>query len=283
MTSPAATVSINVTAVNDAPVATAQSVSTAEDTAKVVTLAGTDVDGDTLTYAIGAQPAHGTVTLDGSQATYTPAANYHGPDSFTFTVSDGTVTSPAATVSISVTAVNDAPAATAQSVSTAEDTAKVVTLAGTDVDIDDDLIFAIGAQPGHGTVSLVGDQATYTPAANYNGPDSFTFTLSDGTVTSPAATVSIAVTAVNDAPAATAQTVTTAEDTAKVVTVAGTDVEGRRLTVRDRARSPATARSHSPTVRRRTRPRRTTPAPTRSPSPPRTGRRRRLRPRSRSR
>ena len=232
LTSAAATVMINVAPVNDAPSATEQNVTTAEETADVVTLAGTDVDGDTLTFAKASDPAHGTVSITtAGSATYTPAANYHGPDSFTFTVSDGTVTSPAATVSITVTPVNDAPMATPQNVTTPEDTAKVVTLAGTDADIDDDLTFAIGVQPAHGTLDLVGDEATYTPSANYHGPDSFTFTLSDGTVTSSPATVSITVTAVNDAPVATAQGVSTAEDTAKVVTLAGIDVDGDGLTL----------------------------------------------------
>ena len=224
VTSPEGTVSINVTVVNHPPAATAQSVTTAEDSAKVITVAGTDDDGDSLSYAIGAQPGHGTVNLVGDEATYTPTANYHGPDFFTFTVSDGTVTSPAATVSITVTSVNDVPVATVQSLSTAEDTAEVITLAGTDGD-GDGVSYAIGAQPTHGTVNLVGDEATYISAPNYHGPDSFTFTASDGTVTSPEATVSITVTSVNDAPAATAQNVTTAEDNEKVVTVAGTDVD----------------------------------------------------------
>ena len=57
----------------------------------MITLAGTDVDGDPLTYAIATTPAHGTVDLSGNQATYTPATNYNGPDAFTFTVNDGTV------------------------------------------------------------------------------------------------------------------------------------------------------------------------------------------------
>ena len=70
------------------------------------------------------------------------------------------------------------------------------------------------APPAHGTLSGTAPNLTYTPAANYNGADSFTFKVNDGTVDSAAATVSITVTAVNDAPVADAQSVTTAEDTA---------------------------------------------------------------------
>ena len=98
-----------VTLMGCAPVAQAQTVTTAEDTAKAVTLVATDPDLDALTYGIVAQPAHGSVTLVGNVATYTPAANYHGADSFTFKANDGLADSNVATVSIAVTAVNDAP------------------------------------------------------------------------------------------------------------------------------------------------------------------------------
>jgi hypothetical protein len=228
VSSAVAPVSLSVTAVNDAPVATAQSVTTAEDTAVSVMLAGADVDGDVLTFAIGSQPTHGTLSGTAPNLTYTPQANYAGADSFTFTVNDSSVSSAVATVSLSVTAVNDAPLATAQSVTTAEDTAISVMLAGADVD-GDVLAFAIVAQPTHGTLSGTAPNLTYTPQANYAGADSFTFTVNDSSVSSAVATVSLSVTPVNDAPEATAQSVTTAEDTAVSVTLSGADVEGQAL------------------------------------------------------
>src|SRR5205823_127177 len=146
-----------------------------EDTAKAITLAGTDVDGDALTFAIATNPAHGTLTGTGANRTYTPDTNYNGPDSFTFTANEIARASCTATVSITVTAVNDAPVATAQSVTTPEDTAKAITLAGSDVD-GDALTFAIATNPAHGTLTGTGANRTYAPDANYNGPDSFTFT-----------------------------------------------------------------------------------------------------------
>ncbi|MDI9589031.1 MAG: Ig-like domain-containing protein, partial [Acidobacteriota bacterium] len=224
-----ATVSITVTPVNDAPVAQDQSVTTPEDTAKAITLVATDADGDTLTYAIVAGPSHGTLSGTAPNLTYTPAANYNGPDSFTFKANDGTIDSNVATVTITVTAVNDAPVAQDQSVTTAEDTAKAITLVATDAD-GDTLTYTIVAQPAHGSVTLVGNVATYTPAANYNGPDSFTFKANDGTTDSNTATVSITVTPVNDAPVAQDQSVTTAEDTAKAITLVATDADGDTLT-----------------------------------------------------
>ncbi|MCK6472077.1 MAG: Ig-like domain-containing protein [Planctomycetes bacterium] len=225
-----ATVSITVTAVNDAPVASNQSVSTAEDTAKAITLTATDIEGSALTFTVVANPLHGTVGISGTTATYTPAANYNGPDSFTFRANDGSLNSNTATVSITVTAVNDAPVATNQSVSTLEDTAKAITLTATDVE-GSALTYAVVANPAHGTVSISGATATYTPVLNYNGPDSFTFRANDGALNSNTATVSISVTAVNDAPVANDQSVSTLKNAAKVVTLTGSDVEGSALTI----------------------------------------------------
>src|SRR5207248_2390685 len=218
-----ATVTLTVTPVNDAPVATAQSVTTNQDTAKAMTLTATDVDGDTLTYAVVTAPTHGTLSGVAPNLTYTPAAGYNGPDSFTFKANDGTVDSAAATVSLTVVHVNHAPVADAQAVTTAEDTAKAIVLTASDID-GDALTFSIVAGPLHGALSGVAPNITYTPAANYNGADSFTFKPNDGTVDSSAATVSLTVTAVNDAPVANAQTVTTAEDTAKAIVLMATDV-----------------------------------------------------------
>src|SRR5438067_375194 len=223
-----------VTTVNDAPVANAQSVTTAEDTAAAITLTGSDVDGDALTYVVATQPAHGTLTGTAPNVTYTPALNYNGPDSFTFTVSDAALTSAAATVTITVTPVNDPPVANAQSVTTAEDTAAAITLTGSDVD-GDALTFTIATQPAHGALSGTAPNLTYTPAANYNGPDSFTFKANDGTVDSSAAIVSITVTAVNDPPVAANDSYAATEDTVLTIAAPGvlandSDVDGDPLT-----------------------------------------------------
>ncbi len=227
--SAAATVSINVTAANDAPVAIAQSVTTAEDTAKAVTMAATDADGNALTYSVTAAPTHGTLSGTAPNLTYTPTANYNGNDSFSFKANDGTVDSAAATVAITISAVNDAPLASAQSVATTEDTAKGITLAGSDAD-GDALTYLIVTAPTHGALGGSAPNVTYTPTANYNGSDSFSFKANDGTVDSAVATVSIAVAAANDAPIAIAQNVTTTEDTAKAIPLAATDVDGNALT-----------------------------------------------------
>jgi hypothetical protein len=224
-----ATVSISVTAVNDAPVASAQSVTTARDTAVAITLAGSDVDGNPLTFSVVTPPAHGSLSGAAPSLTYTPDSGYVGPDSFTFKANDSTVDSNIATVSITITPVNNAPVADAQAVTTDEDAAKSITLTATDGD-GDPLTFSVVTPPTHGSLSGTAPNLTYTPAANYHGPDSFTFKANDGKVDSNVATVSITVTAVNDAPVANAQAVTTDENTAKNITLAATDVDGDPLT-----------------------------------------------------
>jgi hypothetical protein len=219
-----ATVSITVTAVNDAPVALAQSPTTAEDTAKAITLSSTDAETNPRTYSVVAGPSHGALSGTAPNLTYTPVANYNGLDSFTFKANDGTADSNVATVSITVTAVNDAPVAAAQSPTTAEDTATAITLSATDVE-SSPLTYSVVAGPSHGALSGTAPNLTYTPVADYNGPDSFTFKANDGTADSNVATVSITVTPVQDAPVAADQSPTTAEDTAKAITLSATDVD----------------------------------------------------------
>jgi hypothetical protein len=219
---------ITVVLPNTAPVASAQSVATSEDTALPITLSATDGEANPLTYTVLSQPTNGTLSGTAPNVTYTPAANYSGPDSFTFKANDGLLDSAPATVSITVTAVNDAPVANGQSVSTAEDTAKAITLTASDAE-GSALAYTIVTNPASGTLSGTAPNLTYTPAANYNGPAGFTFRVNDGTVNSATATVSITVTAVNDAPVATPQNVSIAHNTATAITLAGTDVDGNPL------------------------------------------------------
>ena len=216
--------------VNHAPTAAPVAITTDEDTAAAVALSGEDADGDDLTFAVVDGPAHGSLSGEGSSLVYTPEANWSGTDSFTYTVSDGVLTSAAATVTITVRPVNDAPTAGSVTTSTDEDTSVAVSLVGADAE-DDVLSFAVVDGPAHGSLSGSGASLTYAPAANWSGTDSFTYTVSDGALTSAAATVTITVRPVNDAPTATISgPATLAEGTTGALTVSAVDVDGDVLT-----------------------------------------------------
>ncbi len=240
-----ATVTITVNSVNDAPVAVADSYSTNEDTPLVVAVSGvlgndSDVDGDSLSAIKVTDPSNGSVLLnsDGS-FTYTPNTNFNGSDSFTYKANDGTVDSNTVIVSITVNPVNNAPVAVDDSASTNEDT--LVTtgdVLSNDTDVDGDTLsvsVADATSANGGTVVNNGNGTfNYTPASNFNGTDTFNYTVSDGSLTD-VGTVTITVTAVNDAPVANNDAYSANEDTALNVAASGvlgndTDVEGNTLT-----------------------------------------------------
>ena len=223
------TVSITVSSINDAPKSAPGLISVVEDTKTPVVLKGTDSEKDVLTYTVVKQPTRGTLSGVAPNLFYTPSTNANGADSLVYTVSDGKLVSEPATITFNITAVNDAPVASASPVATNEDTAAPVVLKGTDVD-GDRLTYTITKRPLKGTLTGNAPNLIYTPVANYFGADSLTFTVTDGKLTSAPITVNITVKSVNDVPVAVNQTVSTPEDTKRAVVLAGTDVEGSKLT-----------------------------------------------------
>src|SRR5918996_4193454 len=163
---------------NEPPVADDRSLTTPEDTPLAFELTGSDPEGGPLTYAVASQPAHGTLSGTAPSLTYTPAADFTGTDSFMFTVTDADGAVDTGTVTITVAPVNDPPVADDQSLTTPEDTPRALTLTGSD--IDGDALTFTAAAPSHGTLSGSGASLVYTPAANFNGTDSFTFVVDDG-------------------------------------------------------------------------------------------------------
>ena len=214
---------------NTAPVADDRAVTTPQDTPANITLTASDADGNALGYVVVTAPAHGTLSGAAPDVTYTPAAGYSGADSFTFKANDGTADSNVATVTILVGVTNDAPVADDQAVTIAEDTPANITLTATDAN-GGTLIYSVVSQPAHGTLSGTAPDLTYTPAANYSGSDSFTFKANDGQADSNVATVTIQVTAVNDAPVANDQARSTVEDTPVNITLTASDIDGDQLT-----------------------------------------------------
>jgi hypothetical protein len=223
-----ARVTIQVTVGNRAPVAIASSVEVSEDASVVVRLAGTDADGDALTYAVTRAPANGKLTGTAPYLTYTPKADFNGSDSIQFEVSDGKL-SAAATVSLRVLAVNDRPTALGSSIATSSGVPVAAILKGADAD-GDPLTFRIVKAPAHGRLAGQAPELTYEPASSFAGTDSFEFAASDGVEESAPARVTIEVTGGNRAPVAIASSVEVSEDAWVVVRLAGTDADGDALT-----------------------------------------------------
>lgn len=191
---------LTVVRTNRPPVAQSLGVTFFEDTTAAFTLSASDPDGDTLTYHVGT-PAFGTLSGTPPNLIYRPNSNYYGLDSFSFTVGDGQFTSTEAAVLLHIAAVEDFPIAFPGALALDEDTSAPVTLLSYDGD-GDPLTYAVTA-PAHGTLSGTPPDLLYTPAPDYHGPDSFTFTVNDGASSepiSPPATITITVRPVNDVP-----------------------------------------------------------------------------------
>ncbi len=244
-TSNVSTVSITVSPGVDLPTASGATLSTDEDVPVVITLAASGMDSARLSFNIVAAPTNGTLSdislpncvANGAGSnctvplTYTPAANYNGPDKFTFKANDGALNSNVATVFLTVLPINDAPVASNGTAQTNEDNPIDITLRVIDID-SMSLTFNIITSPSNGSLSAIGAPScvtganntgtpgthctvmvTYTPGSNFAGSDSLTFRANDGAVDSNAATISMVVNVINDAPVASADFYNTNEDT----------------------------------------------------------------------
>ena len=185
---------LEITAFNTAPIAQAGSFTENEDVMIQGTAQAEDAENTPLSYALVSGPNHGALTFNPNTGafSYTPEANYFGGDHFSFKVNDGLVDSNTATVTLSVTSVNDRPVASAQTVTTPDHVPVSISLTGQDVETAA-LQFALVTPPAHGTLAGSPPGLVYTSTQGYSGPDSFTFAVSDGELTSLVAAVSIQV------------------------------------------------------------------------------------------
>lgn len=180
---------------NTPPVADSQTVNVAKNTAKAITLTGSDAEGDSLSFQVITQPDHGTLSGTEPDLTYTPDNDYTGPDSFTFQALDGQMDSPAATVTLNVTAappVNTPPVANSQNVTTDMDTPVGIVLTASDAD-GDPLTYSTVLVPTYGTLTGVAPNLTYTPFPGHVGSDYFNFQVFDGEAYSQPGTISIQI------------------------------------------------------------------------------------------
>ncbi len=215
--SSAANVTINIIAVNDAPVADNANLHTSEDVAISGGLSASDVELDSLRYRIVSHAVKGHVlitdTLSGAYL-YTPNTNANGADSFSFKVNDGQLDSSIAIVSIDIAAVNDAPIAVSTNLNTDENRAFSGLLLANDAE-GELLSYRIVNNANNGT-AIITDASTgayrYTPDNNVSGADHFTFKVNDGLLDSTPATVSVNIAPVNVAPVAFDSRLNTLED-----------------------------------------------------------------------
>ncbi|MHC4434392.1 MAG: cadherin-like domain-containing protein, partial [Planctomycetota bacterium] len=240
-----ATVTVDVACVNDAPIANDDTASTDEDVPVDIPVLDndSDIDGDELTVSSVSDPANGTATIneDGT-VTYTPDPDYNGEDSFTYTVCDADGLCDAATVTVTIGALNDPPVANDDSASTPEDTPVLIDATANDYDVDGNLVVSTAtvlSDPANGTViNNSNGTFTYTPNENFNGTDSFTYEVCDSDGLCDSATVVIDITPVNDAPVANDDSYNATEDTPLTIeapSILGndSDVDGDDLSVSD--------------------------------------------------
>src|SRR5581483_6443578 len=178
---------------NTAPTAgPAEAYTTAEDTPLNVAAPGLlgnddDPDNDPLRAMLASGPSHGTLSLSADGGfSYLPAANYYGPDQFAYRASDGALSTALVVVQINVTSVDDPPVVGNDAFSIASPAPLAIgaaALLDNDSDVEDDALTVTAAGPTSargGSATLQGTTVIYTPPRNYTGPDTFTYTVSDG-------------------------------------------------------------------------------------------------------
>ena len=239
-------------AVNDVPVSVDDVLTVSEDSSPVlvdVLANDSDVDQDNLTVSSVETTGSGAVSTDGSQISYEPASNFHGTETISYTVDDGNGGTDTATLIVNVSSVNDVPVAVSDVLGVSEDASSVlIDVLANDTDEDNDaLTVSAPVSDNGGTVSVVGNQISYQPAADFHGTETITYTLTDGNGGTDTGTVTVTVSSVNDAPTGQASAVLAGgtEDQAYVVSATDllqgfSDVDGDTLSVSNLASSSGT-------------------------------------------
>ncbi|MGO3421779.1 MAG: Ig-like domain-containing protein [Pseudoalteromonas distincta] len=229
------TLTITITPVNDAPIANADSATMAEDAAPIlinVLANDSDVDGDSLTISATSADI-GSVSVVGNQIQYTPAPNANGLATVVYTAIDSNGGASTATLSITITPVNDEPIANADTATMDEDAAPLlIDVLVNDTDADSDSLSISAASVDSGSVSVVDNKLQYTPAANTNGIVVVSYTVNDGNNATDTGSLSITITPINDAPVASNQGFNISEnatDGDTIGTVSASDIENQNL------------------------------------------------------
>ena len=234
--------SVVINAINDAPVANDDSVSVNEDSNITIDVVANDTDIDSnITIKSIDSPANGVAEIQDGKVVYTPNANFNGTDSFSYTITDDEYDAQA-TVNITVNPVNDAPTASDDNATINEDNNVTIDVLANDTDIDSNLTIKSLNTPANGAAVIDNGKVIYTPNANFNGTDSFSYIVTDGEYDAEA-TVSITVNPVNDAPIINEINIAPInEDSAPVdITIDANDVDGDTLSYSASSSDTATA------------------------------------------
>jgi hypothetical protein len=243
-----ATVVVTVNDVTETPTANDDTATVAEDSSdNIIDVLANDTDpdiGDTLTVSAVTQGSRGgTVEIaeDGLSVLYTPAANVFGEETFTYTASDGKGGTDTATVTVQITGANDPPTAATDSFTVVEESTNNSLNVLTNDSIAPDevgslLITAVGTPSAGGAVAIATDGLSliYTPAANFAGSETFTYTIDDGSGMTAMATVTVTVTNTQDPPSANDDAINVNEDTPTPLNVLANDTDpdpGATLTI----------------------------------------------------
>ncbi|MDV5034243.1 tandem-95 repeat protein [Vibrio diabolicus] len=160
-----------------------------------------DIEGDDLSItSASVSEEQGIVEIVGGKLVFTPAENFNGNATISYTISDGELEDEAQ-VSVTVNSVNDAPIALNDATITEEDTSVTIDVLPNDTDIDGDTLSIESASvpSDQGQVEIIDGKLVFTPTENFNGDSEITYTVTDGALTDEA-TVKVTVNAVNDTP-----------------------------------------------------------------------------------
>ncbi|HHF3039170.1 TPA: tandem-95 repeat protein, partial [Vibrio diabolicus] len=197
------TANLDIKPVNDAPIATNDAIQTDEDSQVVIDVLAndSDIEGDDLSItSASVSEKQGIVEIVDGKLVFTPAENFNGNATISYTISDGELEDEAQ-VSVTVNSVNDAPIALNDATITEEDTSVTIDVLPNDTDIDGDALSIESASvlSDQGQVEIIDGKLVFTPTENFNGDAEITYTVTDGALTDEA-TVKVTVNAVNDTP-----------------------------------------------------------------------------------
>lgn len=256
------TLAIEISPVNDPPDAINDVATVLEDSGNtLISVLANDTIlpdvGETLTVTAVTTPINGTATVVGNQVSYRPNANFAGTDTFAYTISDGSLTD-TANVVVTVTNVNDPPTANNDSFFVPESTPTTLNVLTNDTaapDVGETLTVTAVTQPANGIVSINigGTTLNYAPTVGFVGNDTFTYTLSDGSVLTAIGSVAITVNDVNTTPVNTLPgPQTTSEDSPLSSSVAATPSPSTTRTTRTSRSASASPTAPTASVAPRT-------------------------------